>query len=303
MALSTDRIDSIRNTISQKPNPIQDLEQNINSSVKDPFGAVITKLIAKIAQLSVVVEGKIEDLTKKIIESADSTGKVTLQGNTIVITITKENAEQANQLKKDINVKIKSVQALLNTLQITLTTLQTVQTGIDVLRTALSIQEVALSINPVSGPIFQIIKQGVQLIFLKDMIKEYSAILKRQLKASNKEISILSNRFRNLQVSIKIQEEKDKGNIISTSEAEDMLAQQLLDTGADQEGTTSTTENYLSPKNVEYLLKVEKYQEKQLIAVAYEKESGLIKQQTSPSFFATPEELLSELKAILNINS
>lgn len=303
MALSTDRIGSIRNTISERPDPLQDLEQNVSSAVKDPFGAVITKVVTKIGQLSVVVEGKIDDLTKKIIESADATGKVSLQGNTIVITVSKENAQQAEQLKRDIDIKIKSVQTLLNTLQVTLTTLQTVQTGIDVLRTALSIQEIALSANPVSGPIFQVIKQGVKLIFLKDMIKEYSAILKRQLKTSNKEISKLSNRFRNLQVSIKVQEEKDKGNIISTSEAEDLLAQQLLDTGTNQEGITSTTEEYLSPKNIEYLLKVEKYQEKQLIAVAYEKESGMIKQQTSPSFFATPEELLSELKAILNINS
>lgn len=303
MALSTDKVDSIRNTVSEKPNPIQDLEQNISSSVKDPFGSVIVKVISKIGQLSVVVKGKIDDLAKKIVESADSTGKVSLQGDTIVITITKENAEQANQLKKDIDAKIKSVQTLLNTLEITLATLQTVQAGIDVLRTALSIQEIALSSNPASGPMFQVLKQGVKLIFLKDIIKEYSVILKRQLKNSNKELSNLSDRFKNLRVSIKIQEEKDKGNIISSSDAEDLIAQQLLDTGTGQEGITSTTEDYMSPKNIEYLLKVEKYQEKQLIAVAYEKESGMIKQQTSPSFFATPEELLSELKAILNINS
>lgn len=303
MALSTDRTDSIRNTIAQKPNPIQDLEQNISSSVKDPFGAVIVKVISKIGQLSVVVKGKIDDLTKKIIESADATGKVSLQGDTIVVTVSKENAEQAEQLKNEIYTKIKTVQTLLTTLQTTLATLQTVQIGIDTLRTALAIQEIALSTNPASGPMFQVLKQGVKLIFLKDMTKEYSVILKRQLKTSSKEVSKLADRFKNLRVSIKIQEEKDKGKLVSTSEAEDLLAQQLLDTGTDQEGITSTTEEYVSPKNVEYLLKVEKYQEKQLIAVAYEKESGLIKQQTSPSFFATPEELLSELRAILNINS
>jgi len=303
MAVSTDKISSIRNTISEKPDPLQDLQQNVTTAVKDPFGAVITKVVTKIGQLSVILEGKINDLTKKIIESADATGKVSLQGDTIVIIVSRENVQQAEQIKKDIDTKIKSVQALLNTLQVTLSTLQTVQTGIDVLRVALSIQEVALSSNPVSGPVFQVLKQGIKLIFLKDIIKEYSVILKRQLKKSNKDVARLSNRFRNLQISIKIQEEKEKGSIISNDEAERLLAQQLLDTGSDQEELSSTTENYLSPKNVEYLLKVEKYQEKQLIGVAYEKESGMIKQQTSPSFFATPEELLSELKSILNINS
>jgi len=303
MAVSTDKISSIRNTISEKPDPLQDLQQNVTTAVKDPFGSVITKVVTKIGQLSVILEGKINDLTKKIIESADATGKVSLQGDTIVIIVSRENVQQAEQIKKDIDVKIKSVQALLNTLQVTLSTLQTVQTGIDVLRVALSIQEVALSSNPVSGPVFQVLKQGIKLIFLKDIIKEYSVILKRQLKKSNKDVARLSSRFRNLQISIKIQEEKEKGSIISNDEAERLLAQQLLDTGSDQEELSSTTENYLSPKNVEYLLKVEKYQEKQLIGVAYEKESGMIKQQTSPSFFSTPEELLSELKSILNINS
>lgn len=303
MALSTDKIDSIRNTISEKPNPIQDLDQNVSSAVKDPFGSIIIRVVSKIGQLSVVVEGKINDLTKKIIESSDATGKVSLQGETIVITVSRENAQQAEELKKDIDTKIKSIQTLLNTLQITLTTLQTVQTGIDILRTALSIQEIALSSNPASGPIFQVLKQGIKLIFLKDIVKEYSSILKKELKNSGKKINVLSSRFRNLQISIKVEEEKSKGSIISNSEAENLLAQQLLDTGTNQEGITSTTEEYLSPKNVQYLLKVEKYQEKQLIAVAYEKESGMIKQQTSPSFFATPEELLSELKSILNINS
>lgn len=303
MALSTDKIDSIRNTISEKPNPIQDLDQNVSSAVKDPFGSIIIRVVSKIGQLSVVVEGKINDLTKKIIESSDATGKVSLQGETIVITVSRENAQQAEELKKDIDTKIKSIQTLLNTLQITLTTLQTVQTGIDILRTALSIQEIALSSNPASGPIFQVLKQGIKPIFLKDIVKEYSSILKKELKNSGKKINVLSSRFRNLQISIKVEEEKSKGSIISNSEAENLLAQQLLDTGTNQEGITSTTEEYLSPKNVQYLLKVEKYQEKQLIAVAYEKESGMIKQQTSPSFFATPEELLSELKSILNINS
>ena len=302
MALSTEKIDSIRNTVNQPSNPIEDIQQNVSSAIKDPFGAVITKVITKLGQASITVEKLIDDLSKKVVESADSTGKVTLQGNTIIISVTRENAEQAEQIKSSIYAKIKSIQSLLTTLELTLKTLQSVQTAIDIVRTAVTIQETALSANPASGPIFVVLKQGIKIIFLKEIIKEYSSILKRQVKANTKKINGLSNKFKKLQISIVVQDEKNKGSAVSDAEAENIIAQQLLDTGI-SENVESVTEDYISPKKVEYLLKVEKYQEKQLIGVAYEKESGLIKQQTSPSFFATPEELISELKSILNINS
>ena len=302
MALSTERLDSVRNTANQSSNPIEDLQQNVSSAIQDPFGAVITKVVTKIGQATITAEKLIDDLSKKIVESADSTGKVTLQGNTIVISITRENEAQAEQIKNSISAKIKSIQTLLTTLEVTLKTLQAVQTGIDIVRTALTIQETALSTNPASGPIFIVLKQGIKIIFLKEIVKEYSSILKRQVKANTKKIGSLSNKFRNLQISIVVQDEKNKGKSISDAEAESVLAQDLLNTGSTQD-VSSVTEDFLTPKKVEYLLKVEKYQEKQLIGVAYEKESGLIKQQTSPSFFATPEELIAELKSILNLNS
>lgn len=303
MALSTENIDSIRNTAANQQNPIQDIAENVSANIKDPFGAIITKVATKIGTLSITVEQKIDSLSKKIVESAESTGKVSVQGNNIVITITKENVAQAEQIKKDIDTKIQSVQKVLNTLKITLQSLQSIQTAITTLQTALSIQETALSINPTTGPIFLVLKQGIKVLFLKEMVKEYSNILKRQLALSLKDFERISGKFKNLQVSLVIQDEKNKGNSISTTEAETMIVQSLLDSvGADKD-LSNVTEDYRSPKDMEYVLKVEKYEDRQLIARAYEKESGMIKQQTSPSFFSTPEELLSELKTILNINS
>jgi len=303
MALSSENINSIRNTASNQQDPLQDIAENITANIKDPFGAIITKVATKIGSLSITVEQKIDSLSKKIVESAESTGKVTVQGSNIVITITKENLAQAEQIKGEIEVKIQSVQKVLTTLKTTLQSLQAIQTAISTLQTALSIQEIALSANPATGPIFLVLKQGIKVLFLKEMVKEYSNILKRQLAISLKDFERISGKFKNIQVSLVIQDEKNKGNSISTTEAENIIVQSLLDGVGPDKDLSNVVEEFISPKNVQYLLKVEKYEERQLIARAYEKESGMIKQQTSPSFFSTPEELLSELKTILNINS
>jgi hypothetical protein len=76
----------------------------------------------------------------------------------------------------------------------------------------------------------------------------------------------------------------------------------LLNQGAEntRNGVTNISEEYSDFSENKYLLKVEKYDESRIIARAYDKDSGAIKQQTSPSFFYSPQELLEELKTILN---
>jgi hypothetical protein len=303
MALSSQNIESVRNTKSQGSNPIDDIQENVLSSVKDPFGAIITNVISKLGNLTSSVEIKINQLSDDLIKSVDNKGRVTIQGNTIVISVEPEDAQEANAIKENISNKIRSIQKSLTVLKTTLQTLNTIQTGISTLQTALTIQELALSSNPGTGPIYQVLKQGIKIIFLKDIIKEYSSILKKQLKQNLKSFERISEKFKNLQVSVIIQDEKNKGNDMTFDEATKVIASQLLSNNENDNTTESVTEEYIDNNQVEYVLKVEKYQEDKIIARAYEKKSGLIKQQTSPSFFSTPEELLEELKTILNIQS
>lgn len=298
MALSEDKISSIRNTVSQTSNPVEEISQGVSSAIKDPFGAIISKLLTKIGSLSIGVENKINDLAKEVVKSVDNKGRVSLEGNTIVITVAPQDAADASRIKNNITTRINTIKTSLVILETTLKSLNALQTAISTLQTALTIQETLLSVNPATGPIFIIVKKGVNLIFLKEIIKEYSSILKRQLKNNLNSFGRISEKFRNLQVSIVIQDEKNKGVEISAQEAEALITQNLLNQGIDQQQNVS--ENFRTPNNIEYILKVEKYEENRLIARAYDKESGFIKQQTSPSYFASPEDLIEELKTILN---
>lgn len=303
MALSEEKISAIRNSSSNKSNPIGDVEDQASSAVKDPFGSVITKALSKIGSLSIGVESKIDQLAKDLVKSVDTKGRVSLQGDIIVITLSSDDVADGEKIKKNIEDKIKSIRNLLTILNTTLKSLSAIQKAISALQTALTIQETLLSINPTTGPMLLVVKKGIKIIFLKEMIKEYSVILKRQLNKNIVNFERISNRFRNLQVSIVVQGEKNKGNDITSVEAESMIAQDLLNQGVpgNQKDIKVISEDFSSPNQTEYILKVEKYDTNKLIAIAYDKESGMVKSQTSPSFFATPEELIEELKSILNI--
>ena len=115
--------------------------------------------------------------------------------------------------------------------------------------------------------------------------------------AQNKQVvTRLVERFRTIQVSVKIQDEADKGNYINTNVAEEMLADELF--GVPE--VTEESEYFIDQSFNKYILKVEKYDGKQLIARAYDRESGLIKAQTAPSYFSSSKELIEEIKNILN---
>jgi len=181
-------------------------------------------------------------------------------------------------------------------LRTTINSLSTVTQAINTYKRILDIQEIILSANPVSGPIFLVLKKGIKLVFLKEILKEYLKVVSVELAQNKQVVTRLIERFRGLQVSIKIQDEADKGNFISTNTAEEMLADELFgEPEVTQESESFTDQNFNN-----YILKVEKYDSKQLIARAFDKESGMIKAQTAPSYFSTSKDLLEEIKTILN---
>ncbi len=296
MPINSDNISSIRNTLGNTPNPIEDIQQNVSSALRDPFSTAVTKVFGKINGLLISAQEKIDLLVEDIIEASDSHGRVTLEGNVIVITITKQEYEQAQQLSKRILDKIASIQRLIATLNSLITSVQAIQKAMTILQTALTIQETLLTLNPTTGPIFQVFKKAIQIVFLKDIVKEYLGIVKRQLEISIRSARKLTDRFKNLTVQIKIREEQNKGNYIDENQAQSLIADDLLGQGVD-----NVQDLYEAPNGRIYRLKVEKYGDKQLIGRAYDDYSGLLEEQTAPSFFLKPEDLIEELKTILNL--
>lgn len=272
---------------------------DISGAVKDPFGAVIQSSLNKINSLIVNIEKKVDQLLADVVKKTDSKGRVTLQGNTLVITVTQADVNQAAELQGNVQNKIQSIQKTLNILRNVVNSLIAINTAITVYKRLLDIQELTLTLNPATGPVFKVLKTGIKVLFLKEIINEYIKILAKQLAQNKQVLNSLLNKFRNIQVTVKIQDEANKGNFISNDESEILLADDLMGIN-DGNQVESDTSDFTDNNFTEYILKVEKYGEKQIIAKAYEKISGMIKAETAPSYFSTPAELTEELKSILN---
>lgn len=275
---------------------VNDTVNSISGAVSDPFGSAIQATLNKVNSLTVNIEKKIDQLVKEVVEKTDSKGRISLQGNSLVITIRREDLSKAQELQKRVQDKIDSINKTITILNTVVNSLIAIQTAITVYKSLLDVQEITLTANPVTGPIFQVVKQGVKIIFLKEIVNQYVKILGRQLLQNKQILSRLIQKFKSIQVSIKIQDEADKGNYINTDLAEQLLIDDMLGDNVSSDSQDFTDNNFN-----QYILKVEKYDSKQLIARAIEKESGMVKAQTAPSYFSTPEELMEEIKTILNI--
>jgi hypothetical protein len=291
-----EKIDGARQKAQEAQDRVTGIVDDVSGAVQDPFGFVIKKTLNKINSLILNVEKKVDQLIKDTVKKVDSKGRVTLEGSNLVITVTRGDAEKAIEIKAAVEEKITSIKNTLNILRTTISSLSTIKDAISTFKTILDVQEIILAANPVSGPIFLVLKKGIKLIFLKEIVNEYLKVIGKELAQNKEVITRLIERFRSLQVSIKIQDEADKGNFIDQNIAEDILADELLG-GL---GVVQDSEDFTDQNLNNYTLKVEKYDSKQIIARAYDKNSGMIKAQTAPSYFSTAEQLLDEIKNILN---
>jgi len=291
-----EKIDAASQKIQDAQAKVTGIVDDVSGAIQDPFGTVVKKTLNKINSLVLNVEKKVDQLIKDTVKKVDSKGRVNLEGNNLVITVTRADLQKAAEIKVSVENKITSIQNTLNVLRTTINSLSTVTEAINTYKRILDIQEIILAANPVSGPIFLVLKKGIKLVFLKEILKEYLKVVSVELAQNKQVVTRLIERFRGLQVSIKIQDEADKGNFISTNTAEEMLADELFgEPEVTQESDSFTDQNFNN-----YILKVEKYDSKQLIARAFDKESGMIKAQTAPSYFSTSKDLLEEIKTILN---
>jgi rRNA processing protein Gar1 len=291
-----EKIDAASQKIQDAQSKVTGIVDDVSGAIQDPFGTVVKKTLNKINSLVLNVEKKVDQLIKDTVKKVDSKGRVNLEGNNLVITVTRADLQKAAEIKVSVENKITSIQNTLNVLRTTINSLSTVTQAINTYKRILDIQEIILAANPVSGPIFLVLKKGIKLVFLKEILKEYLKVVSVELAQNKQVVTRLIERFRGLQVSIKIQDEADKGNFITTNTAEEMLADELFG----EPEVTQESESFTDQNFNKYILKVEKYDSKQLIARAFDKESGMIKAQTAPSYFSTSKDLLEEIKTILN---
>lgn len=275
---------SVNNSVESISNPV--------SGLKDPIGSVLFKTVNKINDMELAISNKIDKLYDDLKVAGQVTG-VSLVDNKIVVTVANEQDSAAvfNKISSDIS-NINNLLTRLNTLT---SSLNILNTTVSTLKKAMDVQEALLSINPVSKATLTIFKQAIKILFFKDVLGEYSNILSRNISNNQSVISNLSKKFHDLQVQVVTKNQADKGDNIDKSAAEQLISSNLLNQ------QTYDVENYMTETGVSYLLKIEKYGSKEIIARAYDSFSNQVITQTAPSFVSTSAELMTELKQILDI--
>lgn len=307
-SLSVANVQSISNTIKANTNSITSLSGDnskafvtnitspIGSAVNDPVGGILNKVISRIVNVSTLAEKKVDDLTSQIEAYNDKNGSVQVIGNKIIITVNQADEAKAQVEKQRIDSMVSSIKTTLTILDSTISSLQSIFTTINILQNLLSIEQALLTINPVSKASFTLFKSAIKIVFLGDMLKSYSSLIINQLSQSELQLNQLLSRFMNLQVSINVQSNANQGIQTDPNEALDNLAQVSL--GGQDITNQSNIFTAFNGKN--YILNVVKYGDKQLVGQATDQLTGQLAIQTAPSFIESPDELISELKSILN---
>lgn len=270
---------------------------DISSSVSDPISASLKKILFKINSISSVLEQKINKLAEDSIKYLDGKGRVEFDGSTIFIIVKPEEVEKASVVQNNIIKNISSINNHLKTLSATLDSLNVLAKTLKTIQTALDIQELLMLTNPATAATFKLSKKIFKVLFLKDILKEHSKLINEQLRENKAIFNKLFEKFKKINVQIKISSEENKGNVINETEASNMLSNELLHNNLE---INNLSEEYRNINDKDYLLVVEKYDSEQNIGRAKDKYSGLIVAQTAPSYFSTGQQLLDELKIILD---
>jgi hypothetical protein len=308
-SISIQNVQSITNTINANKSSITSLSDAssfasnvtspISSTVGDPIASVLNKTLSKISNTTVLTERKINDLITQIESSSDNTTTVTVVNNSVVITVNEADEQKAELKKAKIENQISSIKNTLNILQSTINTLQNITSTVSILQGLLTAQEAILTMNPISGATFKVLKKGVKILFLRDMLSTYSKVISNQLSQSQIQFNQMLARFMNLQVSINVKENKSQGNNITPDQASVNISQQILNDNNEVD-VDNQSNTFLGSNGKVYILTVDQYGPNQLIGKAIEQTSGMLSVQTAPSYIKSPDQLMDELKSILN---
>ena len=290
------------NSVNLSSDMVTNLANTASTAISDPFSAAIKNVLGKINTIIPAIEKKIDKLETDIVKKSDAKGRVTLQGNNIVVTVTRAEYAQAQTIVNNIKAQIDSIRQTIVTLQSIIAALKAISTAINVFLAVLAVQELVLTANPISKATYEVFKKAIKIVFLKEIISAYTDLIQSQVTQAQAVMNNLINKFTHLHVSVTISDEADKGNFIGADQAQSIIASDLLNMGGN-EYIKNVTSDYTSNNGGQYILKVEKYGTKENIARAYDKFSGLVAAETAPSFLSTPDQLMEELKTILNIGS
>ena len=310
-SLSISQASSISSTIGSNPNNITNLgnvsstsfvsniTNTATSAVNDPIAAPLNKILSTIGSTTSLVQKKINDLTTQLVNYQNKNTTIKLVNNTIVITTTSSNEATGQIERNNIQAKIDSIKNTLNILNSSITTLQSINTIISVLMTLLTIQEALIGISGIPKIVMTVLKQAIKVIFLKQMLGTYVGVIENQLTSAQQQFNQLQQQFLGLNVTLNIQDNTNNGNTINVDQALSNISQQNLDSGTSG-NVDNQNQNYTGTLTGKvYILKVQKYGNKQLIGYAYESISGQLAAATDPSYISTPDQLFSELKQIV----
>lgn len=270
---------------------------SITSAVKDPIGAVLAKTMSSINSLIASVSSKITKLEEDIVKSASNSGKVKLVNNVIVVTLEPADASKLPAMQARIQSKVDSLNGVVNKLKVVTATLHTISTSAKILKTAMDAQETLLTLgNPAAKVTLVLIKKSIKILFYKDVLNEYSNILQGQIASTEKSLKGILDKFTGLSVQFIVDSDAMKGVTTTPDQAHSMLRDQSLSVGVG-----SAPVEFTSDDGRKFLLAVETYGSREIIARARDKFSNLLVAETSPSFISTPDQLIQELQEILNL--
>ena len=272
-------------------------------SPTDKIGPIILAALTLINELVGNTESKIEDLIEEIKNTNDTKATVSIINNQIVISTSNSNKIYAELLSQRINTKIGIVNKNLSALSTYIKALYLILTATAIYIRTQDVKDIQLQTLPVPtmtpgvtlGMVYILAKMAAYNVLLKEKMMDYVILLKFQIDDNNNTLTRLKEEARNLAVSVKITDESNKGNFIDSNTAKSLIIEDTL------HNNNSNPIQFIADNGDSYILKIEKYGDKEIIARAYDSFSGQIKEQTAPSYLSTPDQLYSELQSILNL--
>lgn len=298
---------SISNTIAANSNSISSLNSSntksftnnitssVSSAIQDPVKSVLSKTLSSIATTTNQAEKKIQDLQSNLSSYLNKNSTVQVVGNKIVISVTSQNKAQGQAEQYAIQSHVNSIKNTLNTLHTTIGTLSTITSTITVLLTALTVMESLIAVNPAAKVAFTVFKQAIKVVFLRDMLTSYLSVINNQLNQSSSQLAQFTSEFMNLQVTLNISDNSNQGNSVNPDQALSNITKVGIGVTND-----SQSQSYLASNGQMYILSISQQSDGQLIGKAIQMPTGQIAAQTSPSFISSSDDLINELKTIIN---
>jgi hypothetical protein len=283
---------------------VSDISEKIGIPTSDPIGPILQKPMFLVNQLISTSEIKILELIEDVKKTQVQNAIVNVTDSKININSAGADKLYSESLKRNIDSKFTSINNILSKINTVINTLNVIKNIAIVYIRLIDVKEAFLKINPAPtfpgptlGAVYLLAKQAVSNSLKREKILEYITLIGFLISQNKLLLNNLTNQVRELNTIVKIQDEANKGSFIDTNQAESMIAGDKLGTDV-----SLLSKDYTADNGKEYILKIEKYGDKQLIGRAYFKDTGFIKEQTAPSFVSSPDQLYTELQEILNLN-